>query len=138
MRPPPLTSKHQPGPTEYEIKAQRLLEWREKARVRMAMKRAELRSRPADEQAAAAARAREHQAAYRERHCKELRRWEAQRRLNLYEHRFGPEALIAYATHKHERKRKAKEKRRAKEGYYVDDKGNQIDPNSGHIGRLIT
>jgi hypothetical protein len=57
---------------------------------------------------------------------------------SLYEHRFGPEALVAYAKQKHERKRKAKEKRRAKEGYYVDNKGNEIDPNSGRIGRLIT
>jgi hypothetical protein len=106
MRPPPLTSKQHSGPTDYEIKyvapyiflrssrlkssffprAQRLLEQREKARVRMAMcvpqtslffgtsphcvprKRAELRCRSADEQAAATARAREHQAAYRERY----------------------------------------------------------------------
>jgi hypothetical protein len=46
--------------------------------------------------------------------------------------------MEAYAKHKAERKHKAKEKRRAKEGYYVDSNGNEIDPNSGRIGRLIT
>ncbi|KAJ7080882.1 hypothetical protein C8R43DRAFT_1143053 [Mycena crocata] len=122
MIPPPLKSKHQAGPTDYELKQQRLDNRREKARLRMARKRAELKQRPLEEQQEAAERARLHQAAYREssanRHRNDLRLWEAQRRVEMYKKRFGPEAYHAYAKLKRDRKRRAREKKRAKEGYY--------------------
>ncbi|KAJ7439922.1 hypothetical protein B0H11DRAFT_2253464 [Mycena galericulata] len=115
MPPPPLKSKHQSGPTQYELETQRQAIRREKARVRMAKLRAELKLRPIEEQLAAAQRARAHQAAYRERHQNDLRVWEAQRRIAVYKAKFGVEAYAAYAKAKKERKRRAKEKRRATE-----------------------
>ncbi|KAJ7901383.1 hypothetical protein B0H13DRAFT_2336144 [Mycena leptocephala] len=65
MHPPPLTSKYNTGLTEHELKLQRQAVRREKARVRMAMRRAELKSRPLEEQEEAAKHARLHQATYR-------------------------------------------------------------------------
>ncbi|KAJ7095498.1 hypothetical protein C8R43DRAFT_963468 [Mycena crocata] len=115
---------------------QRLVSRREKARLRMARledssglvltfklivsdrTRAELKSRPIEEQEQAAERSRLYQARYRERNRVELRIWEAQRRAEHYKRRFGEEAYNAYAKLKRERKRRAREKRRAKEGYY--------------------
>ncbi|KAJ7086317.1 hypothetical protein C8R43DRAFT_1142433 [Mycena crocata] len=99
--PPPMKSKYASGPSDYELKAQRKLESNEKARLRMARcvpapltlhlhlpdcrsprrKRAELKSRPIEEQLEAAERARVHQATYREKHRNDLRVWEAQRRI---------------------------------------------------------
>ncbi|KAJ6561832.1 hypothetical protein B0H19DRAFT_1068555 [Mycena capillaripes] len=153
LPPPPLTAKHQCGPTEYELKytlgpglcgtvsqpytgfsARRLAE-------RKHARRSELKSRPLEEQATAAARARVHQATYHENHRDELRKWEAERRIETYKKKYGPEAYAAYVKQKHERKRLARQKRRAKEAYveYVDRNGNIIDNAYGpRIGRLLT
>ncbi|KAJ7823663.1 hypothetical protein B0H13DRAFT_1919537 [Mycena leptocephala] len=116
MHPPPLTSKYNTGLTEHELKLQRQAVRREKARVRMAMRRAELKSRPLEEQEEAAKRARLHQATYRAKNRDDLRKWEAKRRI--------------------------KEKRRAKAAgdIYVDQDGNEVDmngPNAGRFGKLI-
>ncbi|KAJ7469740.1 hypothetical protein B0H11DRAFT_2238185 [Mycena galericulata] len=141
MPPPPLKSKHESGPTQYEIETQRQAVRREKARVRMAKLRAELKLRPLEEQRAAAERARAYQAAYRERHRNDLRVWEAQRRIAVYKAKFGIEAYAAYAKAKKERKRRAKEKRRAmeerrrtKRGHLLGDadrKGRAADGSDG-------
>ncbi|KAJ7152746.1 hypothetical protein C8R43DRAFT_1127200 [Mycena crocata] len=48
---PPMQSKYaHAGPSDYEIQLQREAERREKARLRMARKRAELKQRPLEEQ----------------------------------------------------------------------------------------
>ncbi|KAJ7325481.1 hypothetical protein DFH08DRAFT_1085163 [Mycena albidolilacea] len=65
---PPMKSKYATDePTDYEILVHRHLERNEKARLRMARKRAELKSHSPEEQAAAAERERRYQATYRER-----------------------------------------------------------------------
>ncbi|KAJ7311564.1 hypothetical protein DFH08DRAFT_1087906 [Mycena albidolilacea] len=91
--PPPLTSTHAPGLTPLEIKR---TERNEKARLRMARKRAELVFRPLEEQKLVAERAKIHQAKYRAKHREELRRGEAERRAALYKARYGPEACLLY------------------------------------------
>ncbi|KAJ7152156.1 hypothetical protein C8R43DRAFT_1127238 [Mycena crocata] len=136
--PPPMKSKYASGPSDYELKAQRKLESNEKARLRMARcvpapltlhlhlpdcrsprrKRAELKSRPIEEQLEAAERARVHQATYREKHRNDLRVWEAQRRIALYKARFGPAAYAAYVRKNRERKRLRRAKQAAKEAYH--------------------
>ncbi|KAJ7093760.1 hypothetical protein C8R44DRAFT_890664 [Mycena epipterygia] len=112
MRPPPLVSKHSTGPTEFELRAQRAAVRREKARVRMARKRAELKSRPIEEQMAAAERERGYQATYQERNREDLKIWERQRRIAVYQAKYGQEAYIAYAKAKRDRKRRAQDKLR--------------------------
>ncbi|KAJ6493308.1 hypothetical protein C8R45DRAFT_989359 [Mycena sanguinolenta] len=62
------------GPTEYgKVLVQRYLDRNEKARLRMARKRAELKNRPPEEQAAAAERQRRYQTTFRERNRNDLR-----------------------------------------------------------------
>ncbi|KAJ7078532.1 hypothetical protein C8R43DRAFT_1143389 [Mycena crocata] len=107
MRPPPLTSKPSSGPTENEIKEQRLQARREHSRL----KRAELKAKPLEEQAHVAAQARVHQATYREKNHADLRVWEAQRRREVYKARYGTEAYTQYIHLRWERKRRAREKR---------------------------
>ncbi|KAJ7661878.1 hypothetical protein DFH06DRAFT_1325201 [Mycena polygramma] len=114
----PFKSKFRSDPTDFELEARRLADRREKARIRMAQKRAELKERPHAEQVAAAERAREHQAAYRER--SDLRDHEALRRLRLYEKKFGVKAYAAYLK-KRRRNRIAKAaKAKAKAGLDYD------------------
>ncbi|KAJ7480225.1 hypothetical protein B0H11DRAFT_2215008 [Mycena galericulata] len=131
MPPPPLKSKHQSGPTQYELEyavpthltclltstRPRLTGLNAKlfAERKPGSEWQKLKLRPIEEQLAAAQRARAHQAAYRERHRNDLRVWEAQRRIAVYKAKFGVEAYAAYAKAKKERKRRAKEKRRATE-----------------------
>ncbi|KAJ7454346.1 hypothetical protein B0H11DRAFT_2245002 [Mycena galericulata] len=91
---PPMKSRYT-EPSELEIKAQRHLERNEKARLRMARARAALKSRPIEEQQAAAARARQHQKTYRERHKADLAAWEALRRVKVYKEKFG---IATYAS----------------------------------------
>ncbi|KAJ7117332.1 hypothetical protein C8R43DRAFT_960630 [Mycena crocata] len=124
---PPMNSKHDSGPSDYEIKAQRLQERNEKSRLRMARKRAELKTRPIEEQLLAAERDRAHQATYRERHRNDLRVWEAQRRIEVYKKRFGPAAYAAYSRAKRERKRRARAKKEAKEAYHAAKNKNTSD-----------
>ncbi|KAJ7766365.1 hypothetical protein DFH07DRAFT_769907 [Mycena maculata] len=115
-KPPPMGSKRVVGPTHYEIQLQRDASRWEKARLRMAKKRAELKLRPQEEQEAAAARAREHQTA---RHREDLRIWEAQRRVAVYKARYGLDAYKEYVAAKRERRRQARDKRRAMVGLSV-------------------
>ncbi|KAJ7140435.1 hypothetical protein C8R46DRAFT_1046936 [Mycena filopes] len=132
-RPPSLTS--QPGgPTEYQLMLQREHERemreqvrREKARVRIAMKRAALRCAPQEDQDAAAERERVYQATYRERRVSylvenrsDLAIWEAQRRIDVYVSKHGKDAYLAYARAKRDRRRRAQAKQRAANGF-VDD-----------------
>ncbi|KAJ7661911.1 hypothetical protein DFH06DRAFT_1325235 [Mycena polygramma] len=99
----PFKSKFRSDPTDFELE-----------------KRAELKERPHTEQVAAAERAREHQAAYRERHRKDLRDHEALRRLRLYEKKFGVKVYAAYLK-KRRRNRIAKAaKAKAKAGLDYD------------------
>ncbi|KAJ7333349.1 hypothetical protein DFH08DRAFT_814461 [Mycena albidolilacea] len=67
ISPPPMTAIHATGSTSHELKAQRRAERNEKARLRMARKRAELKSRPLEEQRIAAKRTKAYQATYREK-----------------------------------------------------------------------
>ncbi|KAJ7156555.1 hypothetical protein C8R43DRAFT_949408 [Mycena crocata] len=146
MCPPPLKSKHQSGPTAYEMKMQRLLERREKACVRMARKRTELKSRPLEEQEQAAEREHMYQATYHERHAhidsgillfpnalhtgitltyatgrpSDVPKHDSELQCRLYQERHGPETYTAYAKCQRHRRRRAREKKRAKEGYYDD------------------
>ncbi|KAJ7432732.1 hypothetical protein FB451DRAFT_1572937 [Mycena latifolia] len=113
MAHPPLRSKYTPdGPTEYELAVQRRQARNEKARLRMASKRAELRTRPLEEQAQAAEINKKYQATYREKNRRDLRIWEAQRRAGLYMARYGPEAYREYDLARRECKLKARRKQR--------------------------
>ncbi|KAJ7154958.1 hypothetical protein C8R43DRAFT_1126343 [Mycena crocata] len=116
-RPPPMQSKYASGPSDHEIKTQRRLERNEKSRLHMTRTRAELKSRPLEEQQRAAERARVHQATYRARN--DLRVWEAQRRIALYKAKFGPAAYAAYSRTKRERKCRTRAKKAAKEAYHA-------------------
>ncbi|KAJ7477125.1 hypothetical protein B0H11DRAFT_2234602 [Mycena galericulata] len=119
--PPPLTSRHRTGLTDYEIQMKRKEERREKARLRMARIRAELKTRPLHEQELAAARARAYQATYRAKHRENLRLWEAERRIAVYKAKFGHEAYLAYVKARRDRKRRAYYKRMAKAGLSEED-----------------
>ncbi|KAJ7860813.1 hypothetical protein B0H14DRAFT_2576385 [Mycena olivaceomarginata] len=122
---PPMKSKYGgDDPTDYEILVQRHLERNEKARLRMARKRAELKSRSPEEQAAAAERERRYQATYRERvsprsirNRDALRRWEARRRLVVYKAKHGPEVYTSYLKARRDRRRRKRAKKLAKEAY---------------------
>ncbi|KAJ7780806.1 hypothetical protein DFH07DRAFT_765295 [Mycena maculata] len=141
MPPPPLTSKHRKGLTSFELQSvifhlqalalnkwrvQRANHRREQARQRMARTRAALKLRPKEEQDLAAERARGYQAKSRAKHREDLRLWEAQRRIAVYKRRYGSEAYVQYAQAKHECKRRAMEKWRARVGY-DDHIGNARD-----------
>ncbi|KAJ7450433.1 hypothetical protein FB451DRAFT_1186831 [Mycena latifolia] len=124
MAHPPLRSKYtQDGPTDYELRAQRHLARNEKARLRMASKRAELKTRPLEEQARVAECNKGYQATYRERHRRDLRIWEAQRRAGMYMARYGPEAYKEYDHAQRERKLRARRKKRAMEAYHGNANG---------------
>ncbi|KAJ7492943.1 hypothetical protein B0H11DRAFT_2228266 [Mycena galericulata] len=118
--------------TAYELKVQREAVRREKACLRMAKKRAELKLRPTEEQEVYRERARAYQATYREKHRYSLRVWEAQRRVAVYKERFGIEAYKVYAKAKRERKRRARAKREAKLGLGHRDRD---APNAKRKGR---
>ncbi|KAJ7713594.1 hypothetical protein B0H14DRAFT_3523334 [Mycena olivaceomarginata] len=79
--PPPMTAIHATGSTSHELKAQRRAERNEKARLRMARKCAELKSRPLEEQQIAAERTKAYQATYHEKHRNDLRLGEERRRI---------------------------------------------------------
>ncbi|KAJ7836825.1 hypothetical protein B0H13DRAFT_1912884 [Mycena leptocephala] len=115
MAHPPMKSKYCTGPSEYEVQAQRKAARNEKARLRMARKRAELKERPLEEQVRAKVRARAHQAKYRQKNRDHLRAWEAQRRNEAYKVRFGLTAYRSYLKAKRERKLA---KQREKEAYH--------------------
>ncbi|KAJ7823465.1 hypothetical protein B0H13DRAFT_2376040 [Mycena leptocephala] len=118
MAHPPMKSKYCTGPTEYEIQAQHKARRNEMARLRMARKRAELKQQPLEEQARAKARARVHQATYRQKNRDHLREWEVKRRKAAYIVKFGEAAYLSYLKAK--RKRQL-DKRRKKEAYHSAD-----------------
>ncbi|KAJ7493144.1 hypothetical protein B0H11DRAFT_2228472 [Mycena galericulata] len=129
--PPPMKSKYVVGPTDHELFMARQAIRREKARIRMAKKRAELKLRPLEEQALAAARARVHQATYRAKNRENLRYWEAQRRISIYKQKYGLEAYKSYAAAKRERRRRARAKRLAKAGYPGENERRESKENRG-------
>ncbi|KAJ7784910.1 hypothetical protein DFH07DRAFT_947984 [Mycena maculata] len=128
-------SKHAPligGLTPFELQVRREMERREKARLRMARLRAELKTRSPEEQESHAARNRVYQARHREkqvfsffRHREDLRIWEAQRRVAVYKAKYGPEAYLEYARAKRERRRRARAQREAKLGGYFRNEEEQ-------------
>ncbi|KAJ7097101.1 hypothetical protein B0H15DRAFT_945773 [Mycena belliarum] len=87
-----------------------------------------------EQQQLAAERDRQHQATYREKNREDLRIWEADRRAayaphsaltnncltapSVYEATYGPEAYTLYLKARRDRRRRARDKRRAKEGYF--------------------
>ncbi|KAK6974553.1 hypothetical protein R3P38DRAFT_2811923 [Favolaschia claudopus] len=91
---PPMNFKHADPPTSFQAKFDRVLS-----------RRAELKSRPLAEQAAAAERERKYHAVYRARHREKLRTQEAQRRLDIYEAKHGPDVLEAYLDSLRDRRR---------------------------------
>ncbi|KAJ7822091.1 hypothetical protein B0H14DRAFT_3471014 [Mycena olivaceomarginata] len=101
--PPPMTAIHATGSTSHELKAQRRAEWNEKARLRMARKRAELKSCPLEEQQIAAERTKVYQATYHEKHRNDLRLGEERRRITLYKARYGPDAYRLYLKARRQR-----------------------------------
>ncbi|KAJ7863222.1 hypothetical protein B0H13DRAFT_1899736 [Mycena leptocephala] len=122
MAHPPMKSKYGPGPSEYELKTQRKAQRNEKARLRMARKRAELKERPLEEQVLAKARTRLHQATYRQK---------------AYKVKYDPMAYISYIKAKHARRlarRRGKEAYRSAEDQLSDDDEQPSDGErySGH------
>ncbi|KAK7043454.1 hypothetical protein R3P38DRAFT_3177839 [Favolaschia claudopus] len=118
---PPMKSRFNAAwETEYHILLQRHLDRNEKARLRMARRRAALKTREPDVVVAAAERERQYQARYRSRNRALLRLLDYNRRLNTYESIHGHDALQDYLKGKQERRRNAQAKRRAKEEYVSD------------------
>ncbi|KAJ7441680.1 hypothetical protein B0H11DRAFT_1932861 [Mycena galericulata] len=130
---PTKASTSNPPPMKSNMARQAIR--REKARIRMAKKRAELKLRPLEEQALAAARARVHQATYRAKNRENLRYWEAQRRISsfgsIYKQKYGLEAYKSYAAAKRERRRRARAKRLAKAGYPGENERRESKENRG-------
>ncbi|KAJ7893751.1 hypothetical protein B0H13DRAFT_2339566 [Mycena leptocephala] len=139
---PPMKSKYTTDePTAYQISEQRHAERNEKARLRMARKRAELKTRPIEEQVAAAERERAYQITYRERNRDDLAVLEAKRRREYvpsstssslpthepsdYKARHGPTVYLGYLKAKRERKRNARAKKRAQEEHHSGDEEHQ-------------
>ncbi|KAJ7103989.1 hypothetical protein B0H15DRAFT_942024 [Mycena belliarum] len=113
-----------PGPTKHKLSVERKRERNEKARLRMARcvplilsRREELKTRSREEQDLAAARAKAHQATYREKNRSLLRFWEAERRVRLYQSRYGHEAYEAYAEARRRSKARCRLAKAAKEPY---------------------
>ncbi|KAJ7939409.1 hypothetical protein B0H13DRAFT_1850705 [Mycena leptocephala] len=135
------------------LRLQREQERRDKARIRMARTRAELKLRPVAEQEEYATRARAYQATYREksvsqsvimgvrsqsqafvmRNRKSLKDWEAQRRVDAYIKKFGVADYLAYKKKKDERKRAARDKRRAKEQAVLEHTYPYDGPRAGRL-----
>ncbi|KAJ7457542.1 hypothetical protein B0H11DRAFT_1925000 [Mycena galericulata] len=124
---PPMKSRYISGPSDLELKAQRHFERNEKARLRMARTRAALKLRPLEEQQAAAARSREYQKTYRERHRDDLRVWEAMRRVKAYKERFGVAAYAMFLKARRDCKRRKRQKAAAKEAYHDNSSGDAPD-----------
>ncbi|KAJ7832598.1 hypothetical protein B0H13DRAFT_1914957 [Mycena leptocephala] len=119
MAHPPMKSKYCTGPTQLEIQAQRKARRNEMAHLRMARKRAELKEKPVEEQANAKARARAHQARYRQKNRDHLRAGEARHRNTIYKDRFGVAAYLSYLRARRERNRA---NQMEKEPYHSADK----------------
>ncbi|KAK6969082.1 hypothetical protein R3P38DRAFT_3244086 [Favolaschia claudopus] len=108
--PPMQTIYGRSEPTQHQTRQQRRLERNEKARLRMARKRAELKSRSAEEQRAAIERRKRHQATYRAKHRESLREEESARRVAVYKAKHGPDLFNEFMRIKQAR-RSARAKR---------------------------
>ncbi|KAJ7205391.1 hypothetical protein C8J57DRAFT_1481820, partial [Mycena rebaudengoi] len=96
------------APVDHEMllaSLQRHLERNERARLRMARKRAELKLCPVEEQERAAERSRVYRARYRQRHHQAVLRRESERRRKIYIQRYGEEAYREYAERRERRRR---------------------------------
>ncbi|KAK7000620.1 hypothetical protein R3P38DRAFT_3369302 [Favolaschia claudopus] len=109
-------------PTEHQKRNERRLERRlernEKARLRMARKRAELKSCSPEEQRAAAERSRKHQATYRAKHRASLREEESARRLIVYKATHGPALFAKFMKNKQDRRAARLKRERAEFGHF--------------------
>ncbi|KAJ7886968.1 hypothetical protein B0H13DRAFT_2342604 [Mycena leptocephala] len=85
------------------------------------------------EQEEYATRARAYQATYREKNRKSLKAWEAQRRVDAYIKKFGVADYLAYKKKKDERKRAARDKRRAKEQAVLEHTYPYDGPRAGRL-----
>ncbi|KAK6988084.1 hypothetical protein R3P38DRAFT_3229634 [Favolaschia claudopus] len=117
--PPPLKSQlTEDNKTEYEILLRQRRDRNEKARLRMARKRAERKSLPTEKHLAALERERQYQALYRASHREKLRQLESDRRIAAVH---GQAALEAYLKRRKLIRSSALAKFRAKEPYHSGD-----------------
>ncbi|KAK7000235.1 hypothetical protein R3P38DRAFT_3219120 [Favolaschia claudopus] len=118
---PPMQSKFPTfAETDYQALLKRHLARKEKARLRMRRKRAELKTRPKDEQVAANARQRGYQTKYRSKRREKLRLLQHQRRLDAYKAIHGPDVFADYCRGMQERRQTAECRARAGEPYDSD------------------
>ncbi|KAF7362838.1 MYND-type domain-containing protein [Mycena venus] len=104
--PLPLSPSLAPADREKLLASiQRHLERNERARLRMARKRAELKLRPVEEQERAAERSRVYRARYRQKHHQAVLKGESERRRKIYIQRYGEEAYKEYAERRERRQR---------------------------------
>ncbi|KAK7045171.1 hypothetical protein R3P38DRAFT_3177400 [Favolaschia claudopus] len=108
--------------TEYQILLNRHLARNEKARIRMARKRAGLKVGEMDPEIreASVERERQYQAEYRARNREALRLATVSRRMIEYRDAFGEEALAAYLQRQQQRRSNARRRRQSKEPYDSD------------------
>ncbi|KAJ7088011.1 hypothetical protein B0H15DRAFT_949825 [Mycena belliarum] len=125
--PPPMKSMYTPGPTAHELETKRRAERNEKARVRIARKRAELKLKSLEEQHRVADRSRAYQAKYREKNRQRLRTWEALRRLSVYRLKYGEIAYTAYLEARSQREARAYARSRRGEAYHSADEDASAD-----------
>ncbi|KAK7043464.1 hypothetical protein R3P38DRAFT_2767088 [Favolaschia claudopus] len=119
---------------EYQILVRRERDRKERARLRMAKKRAQQRGLPTEEFEAAMERERLYQAEYRERNREKLRTLEMERRVSAYRAAYGEEALNEWLRKRHISRRKKQAKARGKEPYHSgDDLDSEIEDTEGYI-----
>ncbi|KAK7047001.1 hypothetical protein R3P38DRAFT_94825 [Favolaschia claudopus] len=111
----------------YEQLEQRHLSRNEKARVRMARKRAQRKLLPLEAQAAIVEREREYQKKYRTKNRAVLRQLEKQRRLDLYRAKYGDEAFEVYVRERAERGARRLEQKKSLENRQARDEGDEED-----------
>ncbi|KAJ7830020.1 hypothetical protein B0H14DRAFT_3465213 [Mycena olivaceomarginata] len=87
--------------TPHQLKVVKHKERNEKARVRIAKKRAELKTLAPDVQEAYIEKARGYKAKYRETHCKALAMKTEVRRRKIYKEQYGMKALVAKCRREH-------------------------------------
>ncbi|KAK7022482.1 hypothetical protein R3P38DRAFT_3195875 [Favolaschia claudopus] len=122
LNPPPMSDNWSLAEkTEYKILLQRHLDRNEKARVRMARKRAELKIASSVERKTAVERERQYQADFRFKHRDMLRDVTTARRRIKYRETFGEVAFAAYLKRQQERRKRARAKRLSKEPYDSND-----------------
>ncbi|KAK7008536.1 hypothetical protein R3P38DRAFT_2791504 [Favolaschia claudopus] len=115
---PPMKSKYT-GCTEkqHQKMIKKQLDRNEKARLRMARRRAELKNRSASEQAAASARQRGYQARYRANKRETIRQSQRERRLAAYEAVHGRAALQIYCNSRLVARTRSQSRQNSQDGY---------------------